>query len=186
VAQSFNATTFFDAVRQAPFDGILSQEQVNGMTYILRAWKYKYGYDKGDRRWLAYMLATTFHETAYTMMPIMEYGSQSYLQGKDYYPYIGRGFVMLTWLSNYERGSGIVDEDLVHYPDLAMRPDIAAILMDDGMTNGWFTGVKLTDYFNDSEDDPVNARRIINGTDRAEEIALYHDDFLDAIMGALS
>ena len=30
-----------------------------------------------DTRWLAYMLATTFHETAYQMWPIEEYGKGS-------------------------------------------------------------------------------------------------------------
>jgi hypothetical protein len=58
--------------------------------------------------------------------------------------------------------------------------------MFDGMEEGWFTGKSLSDYFNESVDDPYNARRVINGTDRATEIAEYHKHFLTAIRSALS
>ncbi len=46
------------------------------------------------------------------------------------------------------------------------------------MTAGLFTGVGLPRYFNATTDDPVNARRIINGMDRAWEIAQIHYAFL--------
>jgi hypothetical protein len=49
------------------------------------------------------------------------------------------------------------------------------------MAEGWFTGVKLGDYFNENTDDPINARRIINGNDKDELIAGYHDTFLEAL-----
>jgi hypothetical protein len=42
-----------------------------------------------------------------------------------------------------------------------------------GMRNGSFTGKKLSDYISGTTADYVNARRIINGTDRAELIAGY-------------
>ena len=42
------------------------------------------------------------------MWPITEYGSESYLKGKEYYPYIGRGFVQLTWENNYRKASKIL------------------------------------------------------------------------------
>ena len=71
-----------------------------------------------DIRWLAYMLATVYHECATKMWPITEYGSQEYLQSKEYWPFIGRGLVMLTWEDNYRRASsmlGLIDDrDLVH------------------------------------------------------------------------
>jgi putative chitinase len=54
-----------------------------------------------------------------------------------------------------------------------------------GMAEGWFTGKKLGEYFNEERDDPVNARQIINGNDRDEEIAGYHEEFLAALKGAL-
>ena len=50
-----------------------------------------------------------------------------------------------------------------------------------GMAEGWFTGRKLGQYFNDDEDDPVNARQIINGNDQDDLIAGYHRTFLAAL-----
>ena len=41
------------------------------------------------------------------------------------------------------------------------------------MMQGLFTGKKLGDYFNGPKADWVNARRIINGTDQAANIASY-------------
>jgi putative chitinase len=39
----------------------------------------------------------------------------------------------------------------------------------------------LKDYFNSAKDDPENARRIINGTDKAKLIATHYTAFLAAI-----
>jgi putative chitinase len=198
---TFNSEVFFDAVRQHPFNGKLSQGQVDGMNFILRGFRKKYipttnilvvagnvvfAISDIHRRWLAYCLATTFHETAYTMTPVTEYGSQSYLQGKDYYPYIGRGYVQLTWEENYEKCQNAYGEPFLTDPDLALQPDLAAEIMFDGMEHGIFTGVGLPDYFNDTTNDPVGARKIINGTDKDDEIAAYHYDFLDALNLALA
>ena len=43
-----------------------------------------------------------------------------------YYPYIGRGFVQITWRENYERYGHIVGVDLVTFPSEACRPATAA------------------------------------------------------------
>ena len=56
--------------------------------------------------------------------------------------------------------------------------------MFDGMFVGWFTGKCLDDHFSETVDDPYNARRIINGTDCADEIKGYHYHFFEAIMEA--
>jgi predicted chitinase len=118
----------------------------------------------------------------------LEYGSQSYLDGKEYYPYIGRGFVQLTWDYNYDKASaalGLIDDrDLVKHPEVALDSLISCRIMYRGMAEGWFTGRKLGQYFSDTEDDPVNARQIINGNDDDELIAGYHDTFLYAINAA--
>ncbi|MGA7878804.1 MAG: hypothetical protein WCA08_24305 [Desulfoferrobacter sp.] len=46
------------------------------------------------------------------------------------------------------------------------------------MRGGWFTGKKLGDYIKDgAPPDYINVRRVINGTDRAEEIALIANQF---------
>src|SRR4249919_1775371 len=182
---AFDRDVYFDHVRDTLFDGALTQQQVDGQSVILAVWEYQAGgTPMTDVRWLAYMLATTFHETATRMWPTTEYGSQSYLQGKPYYPYIGRGFVQLTWEENYARAGNAVEEDLVNFPDMALQPDIASIIMFNGMRDGWFTGKKLSTYFSATMNDAYNARRIINGVDRAEEIKGYHEKFLRAVTEA--
>ena len=64
----YNRTTFFNTVRSAPFGGTLSQSQVDGMEGLLRyADHLDWHPDTPDSQyflyWLAYLLATTFHET---------------------------------------------------------------------------------------------------------------------------
>jgi hypothetical protein len=180
---------FFDAVRDELFGGALQQVQVDGMSVILAVWEYQGGgTPMSDERWLAYMMATTYHETAMRMWPITEYGSDEYLQSKDYWPYIGRGFVMLTWEDNYRYAStalSLVDErDLVEHPEMARDSLIATRILFRGMAEGWFTQRKLGDYFDKDTDDPINARQIINGNDDDELIAGYHFTFLQAIKDA--
>jgi len=50
-----------------------------------------------------------------------------------------------------------------------------------GMTEGWFTGRKLGDFFSATMERPVQARTIINGTDKAETIAGYYRIFKNAL-----
>jgi len=64
-------------------------------------------------------------------------------------------------------------ETLYLYPDKVMEPDIAYKVMSYGMRNGVFTTRKLSNYINGGQCDYVNARRIINGTDKAQLIADY-------------
>lgn len=163
---------FFDGIRQQPFSGKLNKTQVAGVSAILdeferRKWT--------DLRWLAYMLATTKWETAHTMQPIVETGGMKYLKSKKYFPWYGRGYVQLTWKRNYEAFQNEVFEltglDIVENPDNALDPKAAAYIMFAGMARGTFTGKSLQTYFNGTVTDWVNARRIINGTDRAREIA---------------
>jgi hypothetical protein len=185
----FDREIFFDSVRDKLFDGALTQQQVDGCGVILGLWEGQYtGTPMSDPRWLAYILATVYHECATTMWPITEYGSQSYLQGKPYYPYIGRGFVMITWEDNYRRASQELSltgtRDLVSHPELALDSLIAARILFRGMAEGWFTGAKLGHYFNATRDDPVNARQIVNGNDDDKLIAGYHVDFLEALEAA--
>jgi predicted chitinase len=141
------------------------------------------------RRWLAYALATAFHETAFTMQPIREYGRG---RGRDYgrpdpdtgQAYYGRGFVQLTWKVNYETASRALGIDCVRDPDLVMQPENAAFILFQGMKDGWFTGRRFSHYLNAEQCDYRNARRIINGTDRANTIAGYALDFEAALNAA--
>lgn len=133
------------------------------------------------RNQAAYVLATAYHETAHTMKPIEEYGSASYLKAKPYYPYVGRGFVQLTWKSNYQKASRELGVDFVANPQLLLQPDYSADILVIGMAEGWFTGKKLSDYVTLQRSDFTGARRIVNGTDRAEMIAGYARAYDDAL-----
>ena len=175
---------FFDAVRNNPFEGILSQSQVDGMNAILDV--YQRRYPEISKTQLAYILATDFHETAWTMQPIEEYGKG---EGKEYgepdpetgETYYGRGYVQLTWKDNYAKAGVELRIDLVYEPELALHPRIAAGVIFSGMMDGWFTGDSLPDHVNDTQVDYYNARRVVNGTDRADEIADYARAFEEAL-----
>lgn len=192
-----NRSKFFNEIRTSLFNGRLSQSQIDGINFKLDA------FDRiEDIRWKAYMLATSYHETAMTMQPIEEYGRG---KGKPYGKklkhnrqpysvpdqiYYGRGDVQLTWYENYELMGRLLGLPLLQHPDLALKPNVSAQIMIEGMTRGAsnrgdFTGVSLENYFNATRDDPVRARRIINGLDKANQIAKYHDKFLTAIKNAI-
>lgn len=183
MAQTIDRKVFFDGIRPDLFSGTLTQEQVTGVDAILDEWEAR---KLVDLRWLAYMLATTYHETNKTMQPVRE----AYWLSEDwrrrnlrYYPWYGRGYVQLTWEENYRKMGRLLGVDLLSNLDLAMDPRIAAAIMFEGMMKaesgfGDFTGKCLEMYFNDTMDDPIGARRIINGTDKADLIAGYHNDFL--------
>jgi hypothetical protein len=181
---------FFTSVRADPFGGNLVQSQVDGLNFLLDVWERHF--PGSDIRWLAYCLATAFHETAQTMEPIPEYGEGD---GHDYGEpagpygnrYYGRGYVQLTWEDNYRKGETRLSEiygvecPMHRYPHRMLEHEPAALILYDGSVAGWFCGVKLGDYFNSTTDDPINARRVINGTDKAELIAGYHRSFLEAL-----
>ncbi len=178
-----NRSFFFTQVRRTMFP-TLRQSQVDGINAILDGWEAKCAAD--DDRWLAYALATTYHETDQHMQPIEEYGKG---RGMPYgrpdpttgLVYYGRGFVQLTWERNYKVMSDLLGVDFVNHPNLALELDDATNIMFMGMTKGLFTGKSLGDYFNKTKDDWVNARRIINGSDKAQAIAMYGHNFYSAI-----
>jgi len=173
---AIDAARFFASARQ--HFGPFKQGQVDGFNALLTAladWPVS---------WIAYALATAWHETAFSMQPIKERGTDAYFtrmyDPKGARPHVaanlgntkpgdgakfaGRGYVQLTGRRNFER-YGLADR-----PDDAMKPDIAAAILKNGMAHGIFTGKKLSDYL---PGDYVGARRIINGQDKAKEIAAY-------------
>ena len=187
-----NRKSFFDNVRQAPFGGFLSGAQVAGMSAVLDCWD-KSGFT--DPRHLAYALSTTYHETGRAMIGVKEFGegkghSYGLPAGPYNHIYFGRGLLQLTWLAGYENATAKLrtrgfDLDLVKNPDDALKADVGAEILIFGMAEGWFTGRKLATYFSATVDDPVGARHIINGTDKAALIAGYHKAFLAAITAAM-
>jgi hypothetical protein len=126
-------------------------------------------------------------------------GNDTPEEGADY---AGVGDVQLTGEGNYERAEKEMREQ---YPEVVAEfeqrtgkhfdltvgdqpgdqddpknagdPIIAYCIMSAGMRQGWFTSKKLSDYINDRICDYMNARRIINGTDRASLIASYARQF---------
>ncbi len=152
----------------------LDSVQRDSMGQILRAFRQ---YGDGDYRKLVYIMATAWHESK--LKPVRERRasrSQTWLlQLQDRYwasGYYGRGFVQLTWEGNYAKMGGFLGIDLLGNPDLALQPQYAADIIVYGMMHGEFTRRSLSRYINLVETDFYNARRTVNGTDRA---GLIHD-----------
>jgi predicted chitinase len=194
---------FYDYLRQTScpvFPKKLSQQQVEGTEGILDAYE-----EVGDNKLenLAYCLATSYHETAQRMYPVREglcstdagsikavtrlfdhgvirtnYALPDPVTGKSYF---GRGHVQLTWDYNYKKMGEKLGLDLYNNPDLALDPLASAKILIRGSLDGDFTGKKLDDYL---PSDPINARRVINGTDKANLIAGYYDAFKSALQCA--
>lgn len=171
--------------------GKLTQAQVDGINALLTATE---GMMLEHR---AYVLATSWHETATTMQPIYERGPVYYfdkyeprtLIGQrlgnkkkgDGYRYRGRGYVQLTGRRNYAFAGQKLSIPLEDAPDLALDPEIAAKIAVTGMTEGWFTGRRLDRYITNVQCDYRNARRIVNGIDKADFIAWYAKKFQIAL-----
>src|SRR5690606_10668834 len=111
-----------------------------------------------DVRWLAYILATVFHETARTMQPVRETLATTdqgainaleaaYKKGRlkgvktPYWRdgYFGRGLVQITHKANYDK-FGIKD------PAQALEWDTALRVLFDGMINAKFTKYRLSQF----------------------------------------
>lgn len=185
-----NRPFFYDTAK-SPEIGLFTyfgKKQTEGIEALFAEWEKR---NLADMRWLAYILATVYHETGRTMQPIEEFGKgkkQKYgkpdpVTGMVYF---GRGHTQNTWAENYKKLT-IAAEGEGHTWDfyknpsllLQMAPSVWATYH--GMLNGLYTGKKLSDYFNGDTYDWLNARRIINGIDRAEDIARYAKNFLKCL-----
>jgi len=95
--------------------------------------------------------------------------------------YYGRGYVQLTWRENYRRlGEALgLGDALVKNPEQALDPDTAYNVASIGMREGLFAKetkgkpFTLQRFIDGSHCDYTMARYIINGQDRALEIAGY-------------
>lgn len=192
----------FDILRKS--FGKLSQSQVDAINFIVEAMDKDKSitYPQG-----AYILATTWHETATTMFPIAEYGKgkgrpygtwqrnskgelysfkngskrEVYLQSEYPHLYYGRGETQNTWFDNYEKLSKVFNVDFLNNPDLLLTQEWSTPVTIYSMKSGLYTGKKLSDYINQSKKDYVNARKIINGMDKAILIAGYAETFEKAL-----
>jgi putative chitinase len=198
-----NRKFFFDDLRKSLFKGSLKASQVEGMNFIVDVWEANH--EGKDDRWLAYALGTSFHETATTMQPIKEFGSRERfmrLYDKtgnnpnlakrlgntvvgDGALFAGRGYVQLTGRGNYNKMGKAFDVDLTSSEAAAkrvMQAELASKIMFKGMEDGDFTGKRLANFFTKTKTDWVNARKIINGLDKAEKIAGHAIKFVHAII----
>jgi putative chitinase len=183
-----NRKLFFEAINKSLFQGKLTPDKQKAIAPFLDYWEAELGYQ--DLKWLAYVLATTYHETARTFLPIDEFGKG---HGRRYgvpdpetgQTYFGRGMVQLTWRANYEKFGKLLKVDLVNHPELALKPEYAIKIIFIGMEKGLFTGKKLSDYLNKISNNWYNARRIINSSDCAAKIADYGKAFYEALKGAI-
>jgi len=197
--QPIDRKTFFDLYRLS-FRRPLMQSQVDGIEELL-------GFMEGDAqlkdiRRAAYMLATVRHECADVWRPITEFGRRSYFdkyepgtrigkrlgntQPGDGYRYRGRGYVQITGRANYlrvGRAIGLRDE-LVEHPEKALLPGVAYCIISTGMSKGLFTGRRFGHYITARLADYRNARRIVNGLDKANLIADYALDFESILRAA--
>jgi predicted chitinase len=183
-------TAFFNAVRGSLYAGALNDAQVAGLNAIEQAWEQ---YGDGDNRKLAYIFATAHHETGafkYTKEIWGPTAQQKKYEGRadlgntvagDGKKFMGRGFVQLTGRRNYADWSKRTGLDLLKEPDLVSTPAVAARILVQGSMLGTFTGKSLAGYIGANKADYVQARRVINGADKAALIAGYADKFLAAI-----
>lgn len=127
----------------------------------------------------SYTLATAEHETGNSFRPV---GEAYWLKDPDSWRkkhcahysggwrYYGRGFVQLTHDYNYDKYGDLLGIPLLENPDLAYDPNYALFILVHGMKNGIFTTRKLETYINENKTDYYNARKVINGLDRAKDI----------------
>lgn len=196
---------FYADVRASLFDGRLSDEQVKGMDPLLDECQK----NLDDVRHAAYVLGGVYWETGRKMTPVREgfaktdagaraavnklakkRGTNSAVAryarpaGPHGHVYYGRGRIQNTWLENYERLQRRFGKPYVANPDLLLDSAADAEVTVIGHAEGIWTGKKLADYISGDKADYFGARRIINGTDRAAEIATYAKKFEAALRAA--
>ena len=196
-----NRERFFNEIRRTIFRR-LSQPQVDNIEIILDTWQEEY--PGADPRWIANSLAQIYHETGGRIEPVRETFAESdavavarleraWRSGRLPWvktPYwrdgwFGRGHIQLTHEDNYRRMGERCVIDLVKNPSLMLVPKTSAIVAIVGMVEGLFTGKKFRDYFNETTNDPLGARRIINGKDGTDaKVARLHQQFLAALEAA--
>jgi len=196
---AINPSKFIEKYRK--LDTLNKESIVNLKKLLITIIEYYKDKDmKCNIKYIAYMLATVKHETANTFKPITEYGGKSYFnrydpilatterrrqraiqmgntQEGDGYKYRGRGFVQLTWKKNYEKIGIFLGIDLLDNPDLVLEFSNATKIMIYGMEKGFFTGKRLSQYMTKTKTDYYNARKIINGIDKASTIKNYAVQF---------
>lgn len=167
------------------------QEQVSNIKTILKTID-EHGIT--DNNQVAYILGTCWHECFFKCIkeiPSKKVGSQIWRWQQRYFPqgWYGRGFSQLTWKKNYLKFSPVVGIDLVKNPDAVLDAKVGAKILVFGMMNGSFVALglysntKLSKYFAEGgEPDWIGARKIVNGTFKADEVAIKSGHILYAMV----
>lgn len=163
----------------------LTANRKTGFDAIFDCWEQVGG--GGNLAWLAYALATAWHETGAEMLPVREGFKRTDAEACDHVTeycrrrhianyakrhangnsYYGRGYVQLTHGDNYKTmgrrlgfGNALYDR-----PDDVMDPEVSARILLVGMMDGLFrpTKGKLADYFDIEGARWYKARELING-----------------------
>lgn len=200
---TFDHKKFFDGYRTR--FGALTQDLVDAIEVLLTLIERdsRFSGSETDRRQLAYCLATFKWETAHTMKPIDEHGSDAYFNSRygpqtrvgkvlgntqpgDGALFHGRGYVQVTGRRNYTKAKTLTGVDLLTDPDRAKTPELAYEIAIQGMKDGWFTGKKLGNFIKvGAPPDYENARTIINGHDKAQLIADIARRFDEVLLAAI-
>ena len=187
----------------------LAQSHVEGIEAILDSAD-RHGITDVDH--VAQMLAQTYHETGTYMLGIKETVMPSHKDKRPsdatviarldkawknkQLPWVttpywrdggfGRGPIQLTHWRNYLKMGTALGIDLRSNPDLALDTKIGADIVVVGMSQGLFTGKKLSDYkfpaclYLGHKEHP---RRIVNGKDGTDDdITKYHVGFRTALL----
>jgi hypothetical protein len=200
---TFDGKKFFEGYRDR--FGPLTRDLVDAIEFLLSQIEKdkRFAGTETDRRQLAYCLATFKWETAHTMKPIDEDGGPKYFE-RRYGPktkvgkmlgntkagdgalFHGRGYVQLTGRRNYSKAKALTGIDLLSEPDRAKNPELAYQIAVQGMIDGWFTGKKLSQFIKEGKPpDYENARTIINGHDKAQNIADIARRFNEVLLAAI-
>lgn len=200
---------FFDVIRNSLFGGKLSEDHVAGIKGVVAAMDavgdgdqdtlayalatdyhetgarmvpVREGFaktDAGARKAVAALARKRGPDSA-----VARYSKPAGPYGHVYY---GRGHAQLTWLENYESSSADAGVDLVKNPDAMLDPVISARVLICGIMDGRWNGKgKGIDHYEGDDDhlsdaEAADARRTVNGKDKAVLIAGYHRKFFDAL-----
>lgn len=139
---------------------------------------------------IAYVLATADHESA-GFSTLEEFASGEQYEGRkslgnnkpgDGPRFKGRGYVQLTGRKNYTAYANRSGIKLVNLPFVLMNwASLSVYVIVDGMMRGAYTGRKLDEFVNATKQDFRNARRVVNGVDKAEKIAAQARQWLDKL-----
>lgn len=180
---------FFDAVRPIFPGGKMIESQVARLEPLLDRLTASGEYLPAA---VAYILATAHWETDH-FRTMTEYASGHDYEGRkdlgntvssDGPRFRGRGYPMLTGRKNYVWGALVSGVDIVSDPARASDPVVSAELIVAGMIGGNFTGKRLGQYVTPFGVDFVGARAVVNGTDKAREIAAIASKYLLALLAA--